>query len=109
MNAELAEHLAALPERADGSAWSPNIQAAYQTITTAYDRAYRLLHQTDLDPLRLFLHIQTLIHNVHPVLIALSDIAAVEGLPLDWLNNFTSGVARLAEGLVEAHKSARGR
>ena len=109
MSFELPEHLPSLPVRHNLVAWSPNIQNAYQKVITTYDKVYQLLRQSDLDPLRLSLHVDILVREIHPILLALASIIDAQQIPRPWLNTVATTVAQLAEVLQEAHLNAHGR
>lgn len=111
MNPDLAEHLLALPSRVDSLPWSSNVQSAYQKVSSAYERAYHLLHESDplADPLRLSMHVEQLVREIHPILLALASVVDVEHLPQRWLKTTVESMAQLAEMLQKAYQNAHGR
>lgn len=106
---DIPESILPLPARQDGQPWSPNIQQAYQIVHSTYLRAVALLRQTDLDPLRLKVHLDTLVDDICPLLVALAQVADVDGFPKDWLVESAEAVGSLGRHLAEVYENATGR
>lgn len=103
----LLESIPLLPDR--NQPWPPNIVRAYQIIESSYTRAFQLLRQADLDPLRMKVHIDTLADDVCPLLVALAQIADTEAPLGDWLVASAEAVGKLGRRLKEMHETASGR
>lgn len=101
--------LLALPEHFTGAPWAPNVQSAYEVISQVTNRAEQLLCQSALDPLRLKHHLEAVLHEALPLLVALSDSADIEDIPNDWLVRCAKEVAGIVDGLREALSNAEGR
>lgn len=68
--------------------WSPNLRAAHEVISNIYSHAVRVLNQEDTDPLCVAFHIDTIVSDAFPLLIALkeeSESNPDQFLPADWL------------------------
>ena len=98
-----------LPENIGGVPWPPNIIAAHHTVNNATTRASALLRQANQDPLRLKLHLETLLVEICPILVALENNLVASGLPHAWLVVCAEAVADLVKNLHTALENAQGR
>ena len=57
--------------------WPPNILAAYQIIDECCTRAYNMLHQADMDPIRLRIQQEKLTSDVFPLLLGVFQVLSV--------------------------------
>ncbi|KAI0093418.1 hypothetical protein BDY19DRAFT_990060 [Irpex rosettiformis] len=105
----LADSILPLPDREDGHAWAANIQQACYVIQTTYAQSIQLLRQSDLDPIRLKVHLDTLIDDVCPLLLSLAEVAETEVIPEDWIGSSTDAVGKLGHQMKEAYENSCGR
>lgn len=99
-----------LPQPHDNmAAWSPNVQNAYRELSTSYAQGRRLLGQQDIDPLRYQIHIDIILRDLVPILEAIEQNAANEGLPIEWIHAASVCIITLLDDLNESHANARGR
>lgn len=89
--------------------WPPNILAAYQIIDECCTRAYNMLHQADMDPIRLRIQQEKLTSDVFPLLLVLEQVAHAEQIPQQWLLASAEATRDLVASLQEARENADGR
>ena|ERR1700722_9248836 len=111
MNARLPTAYPPLPH--PGS-WSPNIQAAHQTLTDLYQNAFTILHLEDVEPLRIAFHIDSITADAIPILCAMETDGESEHsppdsrLPEEWLQGGAQVLGELVVALRRMRELARG-
>lgn len=105
----LLQAIPPIPPREDGLSWDPNILVACERVISVYSRARNMLEQADLDPLRIKVHIDTLVDDVQPIISALDQVSTEAGIPYDWLLACAEAVAMLGQRLGQAFENAQGR
>ncbi|KAF8523854.1 hypothetical protein JB92DRAFT_3109869 [Gautieria morchelliformis] len=68
-----------------------DVDQAYRPISDSYNSSLQLLHQDDLDPLRIHFHLDRLQNRIIPLYHALP----VETLPQDWVRSGAHALGKL--------------
>lgn len=100
--------LPALPAPSGGaSSWSSNVLQACKRLTSMHDHAMQVL-QTNGEMHRIQFHIQTIMNDALPILLALEGTAEYDGLSVAWLHDCSQQFVTLIDQLRSAEDTARG-
>lgn len=87
--------------------WSANFRQAHQVIATAYTTAVSVIRLDDSDPLRLQFHVDRLLNDICPLLVALEEDGE-DPVPEDWLIAGSTLLAAAIGHLQLAIENAQG-
>ncbi|KAF9030176.1 hypothetical protein BDZ89DRAFT_1132490 [Hymenopellis radicata] len=90
---------------ATSTAWSPTVYEAYELLSTTVLSAEGAVRQ-DGEPIRIEHHIDHVLQTALPILEAMEEKAAEEGIPVEWLQEAAEYTAGLLTRLMEAHHTA---
>lgn len=90
-------HLPALPD----VIWSANVRQAHTVMSQSYNSASTVLRQEDSDPLRLRFHLNRLLDETFPILVALEGHQE-DPIPPAWL---TSAAEALSSIIAHVHNA----
>lgn len=83
--------------------WSANFRQAHAAIRSAYCSAVAILYREDSDPLRLRFHLDRLLDEVFPILVAIEE-QAENPVPGEWL---AAAAGMLSATVAQLHSALR--
>lgn len=98
-----------LPPRDNNTPWSGNVQQSFQLLGDAFRRGHAVLALQNADPLQYHLCIELITRDMVPILRAMEENAAVEGLSAVWVNAVTRRFVTLLLDLKDSVKHAENR
>jgi hypothetical protein len=87
--------------------WSISVLNAYQQLYQIYQTGSSYVELGSMETHRLQQYGETIISNAYPVLLLLTDSAASESLPMEWIENVAAEFTALLALIDEAWVSAK--
>jgi hypothetical protein len=91
----------------DSGVWPDHLHQAHDTLFYIYRHASQAL-QTCSELHRIRFHAEAITNNAIPLLRALEDSSAIEGIPMSWVLHVTAKLGMLLKQLQQAETTARG-